>query len=78
MFTIPNNTKHKEKNTFIFRTAMISSVAPGLMYEYQFQIPGTKKCHNPKQIVTALPVVIRILLSKYIIYPPKNVIQYIK
>jgi hypothetical protein len=74
MFTIPNNTKHKEKNTFIFRTAMISSVALGLIYVYQFQILGTKKCHNPKQIVTALPAVIRILPSKYIVYPPKNII----
>jgi len=49
---------------------MISSVASGLMYEFQFQIPGTKKCHNPKQIVIILPAVARILLSIYIIYPP--------
>jgi hypothetical protein len=72
MFTTPNNTKHKEKNTFIFRTAIISSVALGSMYEYQFQILGTKKCHNPKQIVIILPAVVRILLSIYIIYPPKK------
>ena len=75
MFTIPNNTKHKEKNTFIFRTAMISSVASVLIYEYQFQIIGTKKCHNPKPIVMALPAVIRILPSKYNVFPlQKNVI----
>ncbi len=71
MFTAPNSTKHKEKNTFMFRTAIISSVASGLMYEYQFHILGTKKCHNPKQIVIILPAVVRILISINIIYPPK-------
>jgi hypothetical protein len=59
----------------MFLTATTSSVAPGSMYEYQFQMRGTKKCHNPKPIVTALPAVIRILPSKYIVYPP-NILSY--
>ena len=43
--------------------ANTSSVALGSMYEYQFHNFGTKKCHNPKQIVIILPSVVNILIS---------------
>ncbi len=64
MFTTPNNTKAKEKNTLIARTAATSSVALTSIYEYHFYISGTKKCQIPKPIEAKLPLNTKILTSK--------------
>jgi len=58
---MPNNTKDKEKNALIARTAATSSVALTSMYEYHFQASGTKKCHIPKPIEALLPIITKIL-----------------
>jgi hypothetical protein len=63
MLTMPNNTKDKEKNALIARTAATSSVALISMYEYHFQALGTKKCHIPKPTEAQLPVITNILTS---------------
>jgi len=55
---IPSKTSSNEKNMFIARTARTSSVAAMSMYEYQFQIPGTKKCHTPNPMEMRLPIVV--------------------
>jgi len=57
ILAIPSKTSNKEKNIFIARTAIISSVAVLSKYEYQFQMLGTKKCHIPKPIEIILPKV---------------------
>ena len=62
MFIIPNSTKDKEKNTLIARTARMSSVAEGSIYEYHFHTLGTEKCHNPNVMEAVLPTVTRILI----------------
>jgi hypothetical protein len=72
-FTIPNNTKDKEKNAFIALTATTNSVALISMYEYHFHALGTKKCHIPKTIEALLPIVTKILASRFKITPPDNV-----
>jgi hypothetical protein len=72
-FTIPNNTKDKEKNTFIVRTATTNSVALISMHEYHFHALGTKKCNIPKPMEALLPIVTKILASRFNITPPDNV-----
>ena len=70
---MPNNTKDKEKNTFIARTATTNSVALMSIYEYHFHASGTKKCHIPKPIEALLPIVTKTLASRFKITPPGNV-----
>jgi hypothetical protein len=60
-FAIPSNTSDNEKNIFIALTAIISSVAALSIYEYHFQIPGTKKCQIPKPIEIKLPKVVSMI-----------------
>ena len=69
MFTTPNKTKAKEKNTLIARTAATSSVALTSIYEYHFQIWGTKKCQIPKPIRPKLPLNTKILTSRSKVTP---------
>jgi hypothetical protein len=69
---MPNNTKDKEKNALIARTAATNSVALASIYEYHFQAVGTKKCHTPKPMEAVLPVITNILTSKFIITSPGN------
>ena len=57
MFTMPNNTKDKEKNTLIALTAATNSVVLVSMYEYHFHTLGTKKCHIPKPMEALLPTI---------------------
>jgi DNA/RNA-binding domain of Phe-tRNA-synthetase-like protein len=66
MFTIPNNTRDKEKNTLIARTAATNSVALISIYEYQFHALGTKKCHIPKPIEALLQIITNILTGRFI------------
>ena len=56
IFIKPNKTNANEKNTLIALTAIINSVASGLIYEYQFQFFGTKKCQIPNPIEILLPI----------------------
>jgi hypothetical protein len=70
--SIPNNTKDKEKNTFIARTATTNSVALMSIYEYHFHASGTKKCHIPKPIEALLPIVTKTLPSRFKITPHGN------
>lgn len=61
----PSNTSNIEKNIFMARTAMTSSVAFLSTYEYQFQIHGTIKCHIPKPIVITLPSVVSVFTTEF-------------
>jgi hypothetical protein len=70
--TIPNNTKDKEKKTFIALTARTNSVALASIYEYHFHTLGTKKCHIPKPIEALLPIVTKTLASRFKTIPPGN------
>jgi DNA/RNA-binding domain of Phe-tRNA-synthetase-like protein len=72
MFTMPNNTKDKEKNALIARTAATNSVALLSIYEYHFQALGTKKCHIPKPMEALLPIIPKILTSRFMVNPPGN------
>jgi hypothetical protein len=63
---IPNNTSDNEKKKFIALTAMTSSVAVLSMYEYQFQIAGTKKCQTPNPIETMLPKPVSMVTVNFI------------
>ncbi len=67
---MPNSTKDKEKKTLIARTAATNSVALISKYEYQFQAPGIKKCHIPKQIEALLPTITNTLTSRFIVLYP--------
>jgi DNA/RNA-binding domain of Phe-tRNA-synthetase-like protein len=69
---MPNNTKDKEKNALIARTAATNSVALLSMYEYHFQTVGTKKCHIPKPMEALLPKITKILTSRFMGIPPGN------
>ena len=55
MFAAPSKTSNKEKKMLIALTAITSSVAVLSIYEYQFQMSGTKKCQipNPIEIILA-------------------------
>jgi hypothetical protein len=64
MFTIPNSTKAKEKNTLIALTAATNSVAFTSIYEYYFHISGAKKCQIPKPIEAQLPIITKILTRR--------------
>jgi len=72
MLTIPNNTKDKEKNAFMARTARTNSVALISIYEYHFHALGTKKCHIPKPIEALLPIITKILTRRFKAIPPGN------
>ena len=65
MLAIPSKTSNNEKKMFIARTAMTSSVAALSKYEYQFQLPGTKKCQSPKPIEIILPMVTSIFTKEF-------------
>jgi hypothetical protein len=65
MLAVPSKTSNNEKNTLIARTAITSSVAFLSIYEYQFQMPGIKKCHIPKPIEIMLPIVVRIFIRVF-------------
>jgi hypothetical protein len=65
---IPNNASDNEKKKFIALTAITSSVAVLSMYEYQFQILGTKKCQMPKPIETILPKVVSMVTVNFIFF----------
>jgi hypothetical protein len=69
---MPNNTKDKEKNALIARTAAINSVARLSIYKYHFHAVGTKKCHIPKPMETLLPIVTKTLTSVFIVVPTAN------
>jgi len=60
ILAIPSRTSRSEKNIFIARTAITSSVAALSKCEYQSQMPGIKKCHIPNPIEIILPIVVRI------------------
>jgi hypothetical protein len=72
MFTMPNNTRDKEKNTLIARTAATNSVALLSMYENHFQALGTKKCHIPKPMEALLPTITNIRAGKFMGIPSAN------
>jgi hypothetical protein len=72
MFTMPNNTKDKEKNALIARTAATNSVALASIYEYHFHALGTKKCHTPKPMEVLLPIITNTFTSKFIVVPSAN------
>jgi len=57
ILAIPSKTSNREKNMLMALTARMSSVAVGSIYEYQFQMAGTKKCQSPNPIEIALPAV---------------------
>ena len=63
MLTMPNNTKDKEKNALMARTAATNSVALTSIYEYHFQAWGTEKCHIPKSMEAQLPIITNTLTS---------------
>lgn len=65
ILAIPSKTSNKEKNIFIARTAITSSVASGTIYEYQFHIYGTKKCQIPNPIEIILPIVTSIFTKEF-------------
>ena len=77
MFTTPNNTKAKEKNTLIARTAATNSIALTSMYQYHFQISGTKKCQIPKPIEAKLPLITKIFASRSKVTPQSFLISYL-
>jgi hypothetical protein len=66
MLAIPSKISNNEKKMFIALTALTSSVAALSKYEYQFQIPGTKKCHIPKLIEIMLPKVVSIFIAEFL------------
>ena len=55
IFIIPNRIKESEKNMLIALIATTNSVAEESIYEYHFQVVGTKKCHIPNPIDIILP-----------------------
>jgi hypothetical protein len=63
MLAVPSKTSNNEKKMLIARTAITSSVAVLSIYEYHFQIPGTKKCHIPKPIEMMLPKVVSVFIT---------------
>ena len=65
ILAIPSKTSNSEKNKLMALTARTSSVAVGSIYEYQFQMAGTKKCHSPNPIEIILPVVTRVLIKEF-------------
>jgi NAD/NADP transhydrogenase alpha subunit len=65
MLAIPSKTSNNEKKILIARTAITSSVAVLSIYEYQFQMTGTKKCHIPKPIEIMLPKVVSIFIKVF-------------
>jgi hypothetical protein len=67
---MPNNTRDKEKNALIARTAATNSVALLSIYEYHFQAMGSKKCHIPKPIEALLPIITNTLTSRFIVIRP--------
>lgn len=65
MLAIPSKTSNNEKKVLIARAAITSSVAPFSIYEYQFQMPGIKKCQIPKPIEIKLPIVVNNFINKF-------------
>jgi hypothetical protein len=67
MLEVPSKTSNNENNMLMARTALTSSVADLSIYEYQFQMPGTKKCHIPKPIEIMLPKDVSIFISSFLV-----------
>lgn len=65
ILAIPSKTSNSEKNRLMALTARTSSVAVGSIYEYQFQMAGTKKCQSPNPIEITLPAVTRVLIKDF-------------
>jgi len=80
MLAIPCKTSNKEKKIFIARIAITSADAALSIYEYQFQMPGTKKYHIQKPIEIMLPKVVSIFIIFFLILftniPIKTLNQY--
>jgi NAD/NADP transhydrogenase alpha subunit len=65
MLAVPSKTSNNEKNMLIARTAITSSIAVLSMYEYQFQMPGIKKCQIPKPIEMMLAKVVSVFIIAF-------------
>ena len=65
IFATPSNISNNEKMKLIALIAITSSVASGTIYEYQFQMLGTKKCQSPKPIEIILPIVTSIFTKEF-------------